>query len=386
MLKTRLADNRSASAFLLLALLIVILALALFTSGCLGSQRDHDLPQAEGLSTSDNDYPRVSVLADDLEIPWALDFLPDGSIIFTERPGKVRLIDNEEGLLPLPLATLDDVVHVGEGGLLGIAVHPEFEDNQFIYLYYTYRDGERLYNRVIRYTIADRELSGQEIIIDRIPAGRIHNGGRIRFGPDGLLYVCTGDAGEPSLAQDTASLAGKILRLTDTGNIPEDNPLQDLPVYSFGHRNPQGIAWDEHGRLWATEHGPTARDELNVINPGKNYGWPVITGDDTAEGMESPVIHSGWQTWAPSGVSYLKGSVFFTGLRGQSLYEAEVSVLEDERISVELHEHFAGDFGRLRDVVAGPDGNLYMLTNNRDGRGRTIAGDDRMIRVNPGLL
>jgi glucose/arabinose dehydrogenase len=365
-----------------LLLVVSLLVVILISPGCLSAQRETDLPLVNNLSSgSDDDYPLASVIADDLEIPWSLDFLPDGSIIFTERPGRIRLIDIEECLLPEPLETIGEVAHTGEGGLLGITVHPDFEDNHFIYVYYTYREDDRLYNKVVRYTEENRELTDAQVIIDSIPGGGNHNGGRISFGPDGLLYITTGDAGEDSLAQDPDSLAGKILRIADEGDIPEDNPLQDSPVYTLGHRNPQGLAWDEQGRLWATEHGPTTRDELNLIEAGKNYGWPEITGDESASDMESPIIHSGMQTWAPSGATYLNGSVFFAGLRGQSLYEASIGP-DNDSDSVELQEHFNGEFGRLRDVVTGPDGNLYILTSNQDGRGRPVSGDDRMIRIN----
>jgi glucose/arabinose dehydrogenase len=382
-LKVRSSSKASPPFILLTAALLFVIILA---CGCLGTQRETDLPQANNFSSDpDEDYPLASLVADDLEIPWSLDFLPDGSIIFTERPGRVRLIDAEGGLLPEPVATIGEVAHTGEGGLLGITVHPDFEDNHFIYVYYTYREDSRLYNNVVRYTEENRQLADAQVIIDGIPGGGNHNGGRISFGPDGLLYITTGDAGESFLSQDLGSLAGKILRVTDEGNIPEDNPFQDSPVYTLGHRNPQGLAWDEQGRLWATEHGPAARDELNLIEAGNNYGWPEITGDDTASDMESPVIHSGMRTWAPSGAAYLNGSVFFAGLRGQSLYEVSIDP-DDGLDSVELQEHFNGEFGRLRDVVAGPDGNLYVLTSNQDGRGRPVSGDDRMIRVNASML
>jgi glucose/arabinose dehydrogenase len=367
-------------------LIAAFLFVIILASGCVGAQRETDLPQANNFSSGPvGDYPLASLVADDLEIPWSLDFLPDDDIIFTERPGRVRLIDAEEGLLPEPLLTIDEVAHNGEGGLLGITAHPDFEDNHFIYVYYTYREDGVIYNKVVRYIEENRQLTDAQVIIDSIPGGRNHNGGRISFGPDGLLYITTGDAGESSLSQDLGSLAGKILRITDEGNIPEDNPFQDSPVYTLGHRNPQGLAWDEHGRLWATEHGPSARDELNLIEAGSNYGWPEITGDDTASDMESPVIHSGSQTWAPSGAAYLNGSVFFAGLRGQSLYEVSIDS-DDDLDSVELQEHFNGEFGRLRDVVAGPDGNLYILTSNQDGRGLPVSGDDRIIRVNASML
>ena len=328
------------------------------------------------------DIPLAVSLAQKLEIPWALDFLPDGSIVFTERPGRVRLIDGQEGLLPEPLLTINEIAHHGEGGLLGIAVHPDFASNHFIYLYYTYEGRQNLANRVVRFRLENKTLRGTKIILDNIPASSNHNGGRIKFGPDGMLYVTTGDASLADSAQDRDSLAGKILRLTDDGTIPPDNPFPDSPVYSFGHRNPQGLAWDDQDQLWATEHGAKATDELNLIEPGKNYGWPTIRGNEQALGLESPIIQSGRETWAPSGLAFLDGSLFFAGLRGQSLYQAVIG----ENEGVTLRRHLNRHFGRLRDVAIGPDNLLYLLTSNRDGRGVPIAADGQIIRINPQKL
>ncbi len=221
-------------------------------------------------------------------------------------------------------------------------------------------------------------MTDETTIIDGIPSDRIHNGGRIAFGPDDYLYVTTGDAAEAALAQDRESMAGKILRLEDDGSIPADNPF-GTEVYSYGHRNAQGITWDDEGRLWSTEHGPSARDELNVVEAGGNYGWPNITGAETHPEMESPAFHSGqYETWAPAGGTYVDGSVFFAGLRGERLYEARVEGGEVNAFT----SHLAGDFGRLRAVTLAPDEEyLYLTTSNTDGRGDERAGDDRLIRI-----
>ena len=353
-------------------------------------QTSDNIPPVEGQAPEDTppvqdqaseEVPLAVSLAQKLEIPWALDFLPDGSIVFTERVGRVRLIDTQKGLLPAPLLTVEETAHRGEGGLLGIAVHPDFASNHFIYLYYTYQGGENLANRVVRFSQEGKALLDEKIILDNIPAASNHNGGRIKFGPDGMLYITTGDASLADSAQDKNSLAGKILRLKDDGAIPPDNPFPDSPIYSFGHRNPQGLAWDTQGKLWAMEHGSSASDELNLIKPGNNYGWPGIRGDEEETGLESPVIHSGQETWAPSGLAYFDGSLFFAGLRGQGLYQA---VIENEGVT--LQRYLDRNFGRLRDVVLGPDNLLYILTSNRDGRGLPVAEDDQIIRINPEKL
>ncbi len=342
------------------------------------------------VSVSDRANPQVGVssqeegsliaLAEGLQIPWALAFLPGGDIILTERPGRVRLVDASEGLRGEPLLDLPQVQHRGEGGLLGIVLHPSFPDPAYVYFYYTYDGPGGTANRVSRFPWDDFTATGEEVLLENIPGGRIHNGGRIGFGPDGLMYVTTGDSGTASLAQDLDSLAGKILRLTPDGGVPDDNPFQGSPVYSFGHRNPQGLAWDDDGRLWATEHGSSATDELNLIRPGRNYGWPEIRGDETAQDMETPVLNSGSDTWAPSGMACMDGSLYFAGLRGSSLYEVE---LDGEP---SLTRHLAGEFGRLRAVATGPDGNLFILTSNRDGRGTFVPEDDRLVRIDPDAL
>ena len=328
-----------------------------------------------GLSADEVDY---EVVAEDLEVPWEVVVLDDNRYLVTERTGDLVVIENGTTHVIESFDELDTPL-LGEGGLLGIAVHPEFADNRYLYVYQTV-DRESVENTVRRFEVdvEQRELRNETVIIDGIPSDRIHNGGRIAFGPDGLLYVTTGDAANSTLAQDSESLAGAILRLNDDGSIPEDNPF-DNAVYSYGHRNPQGLAWDAEGRLWATEHGSNARDELNRIEPGRNYGWPTITGCETHPEMASPVFHSSeYATWAPAGAAAVDGSVFFAGLRGERLYEATTT---GEAVN-SFVAHFAGGFGRLRAVTLGPDGEyLYITTSNTDGRGQPEATDDRLIRL-----
>lgn len=323
-----------------------------------------------------DDLPEI--VADNLRIPWEIAFLPDGDLLVTERPGTLRRIGKEGRVY-----VIEGVEHTGEGGLLGMALHPRFSENRWIYLYLTTRIPDGLINRVERYRLLDDHLSEKEIIIDNIPGAVYHDGGRIAFGPEYYLYITTGDAGKPERAQDIDSLAGKILRLNDDGSIPSDNPFGNA-VWSYGHRNPQGLAWDDMGRLWATEHGRSGflsgYDELNIIEAGNNYGWPVIQGPETKPGMVSPVAESGPdETWAPAGAVYWNGSIFFSGLRGESLYEARI--LDGGQVSLKVH--FRLEFGRIRAVVLGPDGLLYITTSNTDGRGGLNPGDDKIIRINP---
>ncbi|ADI74755.1 Quinoprotein glucose dehydrogenase [Methanohalobium evestigatum Z-7303] len=365
-------------------LLTIILIVGIFTgflwNNFIAERQDnltsYNLSEIENGSGSE---AFATIIANNLVIPWSINFLPDGSIIFTERPGRIQMIDVEQGQLQKPLLTIDEVAHSGEGGLLGITLHPDFSDNHWVYVYYTYEDGENTANKVVRFEKNKRNLVNKTTIIDDIPGSFIHNGGRIKFGPDGYLYITTGDSANGELAQNKNSLAGKILRLEDDGSVPKNNPFPDSPIYSLGHRNPQGLAWDKQDRLWSTEHGSSATDELNLIKPGNNYGWPVIQGDETSTGLENPVIHSGSQTWAPSGAAYLNGSVYFAGLRSQSLYEAEIG----DNKSIDLKRHLKRKFGRLRGVVVGPDDFLYIFTSNRDGRGVPTENDDQIIRINP---
>lgn len=330
-----------------------------------------------------NDLPQVSVIAEGLEVPWAVVFLPEGGLLVTEREGRVRRVTQDGKLAETPIATLSQVKQIGEGGLHGIALHPDFQNNHFVYLYYTYSgQGNNTLNRVSRFTYTNGTLVDESTMVDTIPGAANHDGGRIKFGPDNYLYITTGDAQQPSLAQNTDSLAGKILRVKDDGTPAPGNPFNNR-VYSYGHRNPQGIAWDKDGNLHATEHGPsgteTGNDEFNKIDSGKNYGWPEIRGKEVKQGMVVPLIESGrGNTWAPAGLAFVGDKFYFAGLRGSALYE----VTDGSN----LNTYFKNDFGRLREVVAGPDGMLYVTTSNRDGRGIPKTGDDKILRINPSKL
>lgn len=325
--------------------------------------------------SSQNNANNVTIVANNLDVPWGIEFLPNGDMLVTERPGTFLRIDNESR----ETYEVEGVEHRGEGGLLGVTKHPNYTDNQLIYLYMTTREGDALENRVVRYQLENNTLNNPTTIIDDLPGALYHDGGRIDFGPDGKLYITVGDATNEEWAQNTSRLAGKILRLNPDGSIPENNPF-DNPVYSYGHRNPQGLAWVD-GQLWATEHGDTQNDELNKIERGGNYGWPVIEADESREGMIQPEIYADGTTWAPAGAAYMEGSIFFAGLRGNGLYQAHIENGEVTEFEKHLTEH-----GRLRAVEQGPNQNLYVSTSNTDGRGNPGENDDKILKVNPDKL
>jgi len=337
------------------------------------------------------EYPeygvRVETVADNLSVPWSIDFAPDGRAFFTERGGTVWVIQNQSK--PQPITSFD--VSDGEGGLLGITLDPQFEQNHFVYLYFTYNDFFEIKNKVVRYLESENTLIEDMVLVEPFIGASYHDGGRIRFGPDGKLYITTGDAGFPAMSQNKDSVVGKILRINSDGTIPEDNPFR-TQVYSFGHRNPQGIDWDKNGMMFSTEHGPSgwrgiAHDEINKIISGGNYGWPEIIGDEIGKDMIKPILHSGQETWAPSGSTFYygekipqwTGKFFVATLRGEHLH-----MISFDEGKISSHEKlFEGEFGRLRDVVESPEGDIYLLTSNKDGRGNPFPNDDKILKIIP---
>ena len=338
---------------------------------------------------------KIEKVAGGLEVPWSIVWTPDGRMIFTERPGRVRVIENGK-LLPKPLFVVDDVEKSGESGLMSVAVHPQFSSNRFIYLSYAYSSGG-VRVRVVRYRESPEGLVDRTRIIDDLPAAQFHAGCRIRFGPDGKLYVTTGDATRRELAQRLDSLAGKTLRLNDDGTVPQDNPFVGQPnakpeIWSIGHRNAQGMDWQPDSNLmFQTEHGPSGfdgpqgGDEVNIVEKGKNYGWPTIHHTQSRAGMESPLLEYTPACAPASGMFYrgapfpgFKGNFMFGCLRGEKI----IRVVLNGR-NVVSHEGLVKDYGRIRDVAEGPDGLLYFSTSNRDGRGKPAEDDDRIMRLVP---
>ena len=346
-----------------------------------GTPAAGDTRAVEQETTSANTGPvrvETSVIATGLEVPWGLAFTPDGKALVTERDsGRLLSVDssgNIEELQRLPSGG------TGEGGLLGIALSPNYESDGLIYAYYTTEED----NRVVRFRLGE----DPEPILTGIPFKSYHNGGRIAFGPDGYLYVGTGDGGNPSNAQDLNSLGGKILRITSEGRVPEDNPFSGSPVYSYGHRNVEGLAWDSDGQLYASEFGQDRFDEVNRIVPGGNYGWPEVEGEGGEPEYRDPIATFTTSEASPSGAAILEGGAipqwegdfFMAALRGQRLWRLEIS---HEGTATEREALLQGQAGRLRHVAQAPDGSLWVLTSNRDGRGTPAPDDDRILRIGP---
>ncbi|MGP1371848.1 MAG: PQQ-dependent sugar dehydrogenase [Almyronema sp.] len=334
---------------------------------------------------------QVETVVTGLEVPWGVAFLPGGDLLVTERPGRVRWVRDGQ-LQPQPVVTIPATAR-GEGGLLGIALHPDFAENRLFYLYYTTEAGGSLTNRVERWQLAadNQTATADRVIVDNIPVATYHNGGRLRFGPDGMLYIGTGDARNPDSAQDPQSLAGKILRVTADGEIPADNPFPNSPAYILGIRNTQGFDWPSESVLWISDHGPTgelgrrAHDEISVAQAGDNLGWPVIYRCQAQENLQRPVL-----TWAeavpPGGAAIYtgaaipewQGDLMVGTLRSQHLHRVSLSPSGE----LEQHEvYLQNEYGRLREVIMGPDGELYVTTSNCDGRGSCPAEGDKVLRL-----
>ncbi|MCK5892352.1 MAG: PQQ-dependent sugar dehydrogenase [Aeromicrobium sp.] len=355
-------------------ILTLLPALALVVAGCGGGDGDPGPTSSAPAEPADGGTAVLPAgspqdVTTDLTAPWSIAFVGDTALISSRDDGDIWEL-TADGSTRL-VGTVDGVVHEGESGLLGLAV----DEQDRLYAYSTAAGGNRVQRFALDGAPGSYELGAVETILDGIPAARNHDGGRIAFGPDQMLYVATGDANDRPAAQDPDSLAGKILRLTPDGAAPDDNPVAGSIVYTLGHRNPQGIAWADDGTMFAAEFGQDTWDELNIITPGANYGWPEVEGIGGDDRFVDPVQQWEPSTASPSGIAVADGTVFIANLRGAVLRSVPVA---DPTTSI---EHFADQYGRLRDVVVAPDGDLWFLTNNTDGRGDPAGGDDRILRV-----
>jgi glucose/arabinose dehydrogenase len=355
---------------------IAAIAIAIVFSVLVLTSPSDPIPLPELNSNSESDF--VSIIAENLDKPRAI-AVSDDRIFVTEKDGMIRVIQNNT-LLESPLATFR-ASNVFDGGLLGIALHPDFSQNHYLYVFLTYDEDDKLWNKVLRITESENKLQNAETILDKIPGSSFTNGGFIKFGPDEKLYVGTGTVSDAShLPQDLNSLSGKILRLNDDGTIPDDNPFSNSPIYSLGHRNPQGMTWDDDGNLFVAEFGPEKNDEINLIQAGKNYGWPEqqCSGNENFEDAVlcyDPSIE-------PGGILYYSGesldfesSFIMASMRSANLYQLDF----EEGLSSQ--KSILSGIGRVRDVAEGSDGSLYVITSNTDGKGFPDSTDDKLLRI-----
>jgi glucose/arabinose dehydrogenase len=375
--------------------LIVKLAVFCMLTGCGAAPQEANTGEAIPMGVGDVKF-RVETVAAGLEVPWGFAWLPNGDMLFTERPGRIRIIE-KGNLRGDPVFIVPDVEPSGESGLMDISLHPDFAKNGFVYLAYVYGKTDR-FVRVARYTYKDGKFTEPKTIIENISAAQFHAGTRCRFGPDGKLYVTTGDATDRTLAQKTDSLNGKTLRLNDDGTVPQDNPFIGKAgyrpeIWTIGHRNSQGLTWQPgSGLMFQTEHGPSGfdgpggGDEVNIVESGKNYGWPTIHHKESKEGLESPLLEYTPACAPASAMFYngsafpaFKGNFFFGCLAGRRIIRV---VLEGRKV-VSQENLLEGTYGRVREMEQGPDGYIYFSTSNRDGRGSPAKDDDRIMRFVP---
>jgi len=341
----------------------------LLISGCSLFEKENLQPKDQQEDEAIVLQPEIEVVAEKLRVPWSINQVNQNFYV-SERTGSIVKIDNgkmERQTIELrkPLAK------AAEAGLLGFVLDPNFSSNQKAFAYYTYENGQGQFNRVVMLDLKGNKWTEEKLLLDGIPSAAFHHGGRLKIGPDGKLYITTGDATVPESAQDVKSLNGKILRMNLDGSIPGDNPFLNSYVYSYGHRNPQGLVWLGN-TLYASEHGQSAHDEVNLIKPGANYGWPVIEGTETKAEMETPLFQSGDNTWAPSGMAAHNGKLYVAALRGNAVRQFDL----EKKISNPV----ITGFGRIRDVFV--DGEyLYFVSNNTDGRGNPDENDDKLYRV-----
>ncbi|MCF6138577.1 PQQ-dependent sugar dehydrogenase [Pseudalkalibacillus berkeleyi] len=347
--------------------------MALGLMGCSSNQEDnHDTSEYKGTSKPAYEENRqdAEILATKLKVPWQINVINDTVFYLSGRTGEVYSIKGDSKQKQ-KINLSEKVVARTEGGLLGFLILEQQSEPLEAIVYHTYQKDGKLLNRVVRVQKEESVWLETSVLLENIPGGPIHNGGRIALGPDGFLYITTGDAGNKALSQDSKSLAGKILRIQLDGKIPADNPIAESPIYSIGHRNPQGLGWDSDGTMYSSEHGSRGHDEINKIVPGGNYGWPNIQGDEEQEGMIRPVFHSGNETWAPSGLDISGSKIYVAALAGE-----QIRVFD---LKKGTHSVWKDGYGRMRDVKI-VDEYLYTVTNNTDGRGKPKKNDDRLLR------
>jgi glucose/arabinose dehydrogenase len=353
-------------------LAVVVVATAL--ASCGGDGGSSGAGPASSTQAPRAAQPGVRVLASGLQVPWGVAFLPGGDALVSERTtGRILRVPAAGGAAQPVMQVAGVDTNAGEGGLLGLAVSPSYAQDQLVYAYFTSATD----NRIVRFQLGQTP----QPVLTGLDRNAIHDGGRIAFGPDGMLYVGTGDAGNGPVAQDPESLNGKILRLRPDGGVPDDNPFRGSPVWSVGHRNVQGLAWDGARRLWEVEFGQNAFDEVNLIRPGRNYGWPDVEGKGDTDGGKytNPLVTWPTAEASPSGAAIAGGALYVGALRGERLWRVPLDGAKAGAPQALLD----GRFGRLRTVVRAPDGALWVTTSNRDGRGSPSADDDRIIRVEP---
>lgn len=337
---------------------------------------------------------KYETVVEGLDVPWAVVFTAPNRMLVAERPGRIRAVQDGQ-LLPNPLITINEVQSSGEEGLMGLTLDPEYNQNKYVYACYAYSEGSALKDRVIRLKDTETSLTFDKTLLENIPAATFHAGCQLGFGPDGKLYVSTGDAGEKELAQDPGSLAGKILRLNSDGTIPADNPFSNSATWSVGHRNPQAFDWYPNSDvMYEAEHGPSifdgpaGGDEVNVIEKGKNYGWPVVHHEESRAGMVdpglvfTPAIAPGAGTfYSGDALPQFKNAFLVGMLKGEGILVVKPSSQDPKRIAG--YEQLKLNYGRIRAITEGPDGFIYFTTSNQDGRGDVQAGDDKIIRISP---
>jgi glucose/arabinose dehydrogenase len=375
---------RTSRRVILVAVSVVALLPACSDDSTSGSDPAEPSPSPSPSSASPSDtsrppaglpVPRVAdTIATGLTSPWDIAFLPDGDALVSERDtGQIKLVTPDGDVTTV--GELSEVAPTSEGGLLGLAVHPDFDAEPYVYAYLS-TDSD---NRLVRMRWDGERLGDPEVLLDDNPVGVIHDGGRLAFGSDGMLYVTTGETGNEALSQDLDSNGGKILRLEPDGDIPPDNPFPDSPVWSYGHRNVEGLAFDDSHRLWASEFGDATWDELNLIEPGNNYGWPLREGDE-GESCDCVDPLEQWETEvaSPSGLAYADGALWMASLAGQRLWRIDI---DGDHVVGQPTAYFNGEYGRLRAISVAPDGSLWLGTSNTDGRGDPAPDDDRILRI-----